>query len=354
MYAYGEGLYSNERGRELMRFCIERGGTIATELYLLEEPTLDGAREKVATLTEDLWKWEVAMPGTLPHLVAALCACSQPSENGDRYPNADFKVFMDMQMRELATDPACFALGGIQWYKSGYADEEVLRWSGRLFRHYCIDGNTEPMTSDPYELPHLANPDFEKGTEGWDVVAAEPGSVRAGEHEGYGRLQSRWGGGNDTFVLMKRSAKGPNTVSQTILHLTPGRLYSLKILSSDYGDLIQGRSRKGKNAIAIKIGNVELIDEPSKSFQFTYPHSYGRTIGEFTPQDQYWVNFHRRVFCPKGQTATLTMSDWQAESEAARPVRRGLSGGKCAGSDDGSDVVDTDARLRGVHTIRVQ
>ena len=103
--------------------------------------------------------------------------------------------------------------------------------------------------------------------------------------------------------MMKRSAQGPNVVSQTIRRLAPGRLYSLKLLGSDYGDLVGGQSREQQNALSIGIGNVEVVDEPSKSFEFTYPHSYGRTLGAFTPQHQYGVNYHRRIFRARGPSA---------------------------------------------------
>ena len=324
IYAYGEGLYSDERGRKLARFCIDRGGYVNSEMYLLEEPTLKAAQDRVATLAPEIANWEKAMPGVTPRLIVVLCSCSQPCENGDRYPNADFKVYMDMQMRALATNPACFALGGVEWYKSGYADEEILRWGGRLFRHYCIEGNTEPLTKDPYELSHVINADFEQGTKGWDIRAAEQGSVRADKYDSYGKLQARWGGGNDTFLWMKRSAKGANSFSQTVKNLTPGRCYSMKMYTSDYQRLQDGKSDKKQNAVSIKIDNVELLDEPSKSFQFTYPHSYGRKVDKFTPQNQYWVNYHRRIFRAKDATAKLTVSDWQSDAEPGGPVGQEL------------------------------
>ena len=324
LYAYGEGLYSDERGRELARFCITRGGYVATEIYLLGEPTLKAAREKVDTLALQIRKWEKAMPGVTPHLVVALCSCSEPTENGDRYPNADFKVYMDMQMRELATHPDCSALGGILWYKSGYADEEILRWGGRLFRHYCIEGNTEPITKDPYELSHIVNSDFDRGASGWTIHAAEQGGVRPEKHVGYGAHQGRWGGGHDTFLLMKRSAKGANRFSQTIKGLTSGRWYCMKMYTSDYQDMIGGISSKKSNAVSIKIDSAEVLDDPSKSFQFTFPHSYGRTVEKFTPKKQYWNNYHRRIFRANGPTAELTVSDWQTETEAGGPAGQEL------------------------------
>ena len=47
----------------------------------------------------------------------------------------------------------------------------------------------------------------------------------------------------DTFLWMKRSEKSPNTFSQEIKNLEPGRLYSLKMFSCDYQDLINARKK---------------------------------------------------------------------------------------------------------------
>ena len=48
----------------------------------------------------------------------------------------------------------------------------------------------------------------------------------------------------DTFLWMKRSDKGPNTLSQVIKDLEPGRLYSMKMFSCDYADITNPKTKK--------------------------------------------------------------------------------------------------------------
>ena len=122
-----------------------------------------------------------------------------------------------------------------------------MRFVGKLYRHYAIDGKTEMLTKDPLFLTHLQNADFEKGTEGWTLHPAEAGTIAARSFPRYGRIEGRFMGLGrpadpehigDTFLWMKRSEKGPNTFSQTIEDLEFGRLYSMKMFSCDYNDLV--------------------------------------------------------------------------------------------------------------------
>lgn len=305
LYVAGPMLYEDERGKALARFCVDHGGMIADEWYLQEIPTLQGAWEEInKRFAPKMRKWEASMPGITPHIVATLANETAYPENADRHPHIDFKVFMDMQMHTLATKGEFFALGGIQWYKSGYADEEILRFGGRLFRHYCIEGNTDPISDDPYELNHIANPDFEAGTEGWLIQAAEHDSVRDEHYASDGHLQGRWGKGmGDKFLLTRRSGDRPNTFTQTIKHLKPGRLYSLKMISADYQDLLAGKSDKQANAVSIELTDVEILDAPDKSFQFTYRHSFGDRRDKFEASAPYWMNLHRRIFRASASTS---------------------------------------------------
>jgi len=94
-------------------------------------------------------------------------------------PQVDYKVFLDMQYRHLATSPECFGLWGVMIYKATYAEEEALRWAGRLFRHYCIEGNTDLLSERygfTYNLRHIRNADFNEGPAGWQLA---PPSGRA-------------------------------------------------------------------------------------------------------------------------------------------------------------------------------
>jgi len=334
LYVAGSSPYRESSGRELVQSCIDHGGSIAVEWYLQERPTLEEAKEAIQrTFLGGIRAWEEAIPGITPHIVATLAVETAPPESGDRYPSVDFKVFMDMQMQFLATQPDFFALGGFQWYKSGYADEEVLRWSGRLYRHYCIEGNTERLTDDPYELPHLLNPDFAEGTDGWEIRPAEEGSMEVRSRKAYGVLQGRWGRGmGDTFLWTRRSAERPNVFSQEIRHLEPGRLYSLKMITADYGDLMAVRSEKKQHAVCIRIENADLLTAPRKSFQFPYSNTFSGSWtsvdpeqhGTFDAEHPFWMNYHRRIFRARGSTARLVVMDWKSEKEPGGPVGQEL------------------------------
>src|SRR6185369_11433160 len=145
----------------------------------------------------------------------------------------------------------------VAWWTTTLADEETVRFVGRLYRHYALQGRKDMLTRDPLFLPHIQNADFEKGDEHWTLQAAEPGSIRTNHFPRYGRIEGRYMGLGrpadpehigDTFLWMKRSPKGPNIFSQAIKNLEPGRLYSMKMFSCDYQDLINPQTRKQDEA----------------------------------------------------------------------------------------------------------
>jgi len=240
-----------------------------------------------------------------------------PILSGDRCPQADFRVNLDMQMQVLATDPAFFGLWGVQPYRSNYVDEEILNCMGMLFRHYGIEGKTGRMLSDPYDLKHVADPDFQDGLARWQVTAAEPGTVNAAKFAGYGNLQSRYPNSDigDTFAVLTRSAKTPNLLRQAVQGLTPGRLYSLRLITGDYADLQAGKSRKDQQVLAITLDGVEV--QPG-GFSHPFPSYYGPK--PFSDKIPFWMTYHWLRFRATGPTATLSLSDWAKPGEPGGPV----------------------------------
>ncbi len=324
---YGGRFYGGDRSTKFARATLDGGGYVCPEYYLIEQASQPQAEQFIYdSLVSDMLRWEAGMPGVIPRVLAVLGYMSQPTESLNVNPSVNFKVYMDMQMRALATHPSCFGLGGLQWYHASYCDEENVRWAGRLFRHYAVEGNTNPLTNDPYVLTHLQNPDFAAGTEGWTIAPAEPGSVRTGAHAGYSWLQGRYPRTNrgDTFLLMKRSATKPNVFSQEIKDLTPGRLYSLKMITADHQDLVRETSDKKTNAVSIRLDNVHLSPDPRHNFQFTFPNCYAHLLGRFTAQYNYWMNYHWRVFQARGTTAKLTVTDWQDDQHPGGPIGQEL------------------------------
>ena len=190
-----------------------------------------------------------------------------------------------------------------------------------LGRHYCIEGSTEPLLTDPYELRYVRNPDFEEGTEGWEIAPAQEGSIRPERFTGYGTLEGRypWVSIGETFLVMKRSAAGPNAFSQQITGLQSGRIYSMKLISADYQDLVAGESKQKTNAVSIWIDGAEVLDGG-----FQYPLDSARGPQPFAHDHPFYMNYHWLQFRATGPTARLTVSDWQSADEPGGSIGQEL------------------------------
>ena len=329
LYFYGDCLYGVPKGGEICaRSIFDSGYNYLWAAYLNEYPTEAAARSVIETeLVEPLIAWDSAFPGCLEHMIVTLCYMSVPCDRMNTEPDANFFVFMDMQCNALATHPALHGLAGVFWYKSHYASEEEVRWGGRLFRHYFIEGNTEMLSKDPYELRHIQNPDFNNGSEGWTLLPAEEGSIRPKYLDRYGYAQGRWliTKSGDNFLWTRRSAIRPNRFSQEIRDLEPGRLYSLKLYTADYKNLVERKSVKEKHAASIKLDGVELL--PIKSFQHTYKNLSYHVLGPLDDDREKvtnWMNFHRVVFRAKRPTAGLTICDWASDDAPGGPTGQEL------------------------------
>jgi hypothetical protein len=227
---------------------------------------------------------------------------------------------MDQQMNVVVNHPLLAGIGGLEWWTSLQADEETVRFVGKLYRHYALEGRTDLLTRDPLFMNHLRNADFANGVEGWTVQQAEAGTIKARSFPRYGRIEGRYMGLGrpadpehigDTFLWMKRSAKGPNRFSQTIKNLKPGRLYSMKMFSCDYQDLVNPRAKTQGEATPF-IGNVVLEGcevDAKRSFTEMYASNP-------EPRIPVWITYHWKVFRAKGTTAKLIVSDWPNEKEA--------------------------------------
>jgi hypothetical protein len=316
VYAYfgGSGNVVNydETGKTFVRTLIDLQYPIALERYLYERPSEKASADALQTFVDGIADWEAKEPGAKKNMLLTLGLFNAPPGGINKLPNVDFHVWMDRQMNVVANDPVLAGVAGLNWWTSAQADEDSVRFVGKLYRHYAIEGKTEMLTRDPLFLTHVINPDFENGMEGWTVRAAEEGSVATNSFARYGRIEGRYPRDRepigDKFLWMRRSAKGPNTFSQTVKDLQPGRMYSLKMFTCDYKDLTNPRKKDSHEADKF-IGSVVLDGvevDAKRSFMETYASNP-------EPKIPVWITYHWKVFKALGPTAKLIVSDWPAE-----------------------------------------
>ncbi len=311
-------LYGTDVCDLFMKTTTAAGWPFSIERYVGEMPTEAEDRAHIETsLVSVAEGWEGALPGSLRHAIFTLMYAYLPYCTANRCPTADFHVHLEMQMQVLATHPAYFGLWGVQPYRANYVDEEILNCMGALLRHYCVEGRTELLLEDPYELAHVRNPDFEEGTAHWELSPAEEESITTGEFAGYGTLQGRypWTSYGETFLVMKRSAAQPNAFSQEIANLQAGRLYSLKMITADRQDLLAGESRATTGAVTMRVEGAEVLEGA-----FVHPIDSARGPKPFTRQHPFYMNYHYLQFRATGDTARLTVTDWQSDTEASGPI----------------------------------
>ena len=230
---------------------------------------------------------------------------------------------MEMQYEHLATRPEFFGLAGIEEYASHYANEEIIRWQGKLNRHYGLEGNTDRLSKDPYITGLIKNGDFLDGTDGWSLEPAEAGSISRENFPGLGFLQFRYPDYDftDTFLLRtKRSPSKPNAFSQQINNLEPGRLYSVRFTTVDYTGLKKGKMSTENPAISVEFEGGELFtDWYNKAKSTTGPNvvTIGgyRSHAGFNSDNLCQLKLHLYVFRATTKTAKLTIRDWKSKTE---------------------------------------
>jgi len=304
----------------LVKTLMACGYRIGAEWYVREVPS---AEDIMGTFGPE-WErtnraaWEAAAPEAAMSRLWVLGLLSQPEESCDIYPQCDYNVFLDLQVQFLATDPALFGVRGLYGYYSPYVGEEQTRLMAALVRHYGLEGRTDRLLPGSYDLPHLQNPDFADGLQGWQVAATAEGSVAPKVVERFGFLQGRYATNvGDTTAWTKRSAAKPNTLSQELRDLQPGRPYSLRFFTGNYQDYVAGKSHAYAHGVAATITGTTLV--PEKCFQAVIKSNYAHKFGPFNRDNPYRMNYHQIVFIPQGKTAKLTLADWKTPTEAGGP-----------------------------------
>lgn len=311
-------MYGKASAELFMKTVLGAGWPFSIEVYTGEEPTAQEDLDSIRTrFGEVASAWDSAYPGCLRRAIFTPMYAYLPYCTSNRYPQADFRVHLDSQMQFLADDPAYFGLWGVQPYRSNYVDEEILDCMGRLLRHYCLEGKTDRLLSDPYELTYVKNPDFAAGLKEWKTAPADGGGITAGEFRGYGGLQGRYpaSAAGDTFCVLQRSTNGPNVVRQWLPGLQAGRVYSLKVITADYGDLTGGVSRKVETPLSIELSGAHILPN-----RFSYPFRSARGPQPFTRDHPFWMTYHWLRFRAEGPAATLTLSDWAQPGEPGGPA----------------------------------
>jgi len=273
-------------------YLSEKHGEIATRIYVIEK--LVSTMQTWLKQQPDIGRYLLMCPGVFSAVPATL------SKN----PHADFAVFLDWQFRLMATHPYYADLAGIIPWTAQYADGDVLQWVYRLMRHYCIEGKTEPLTTDPYELRHILNGDFNQGLEEWIVEAAAPDSIRPDRIKDFGWLEGRYWKTTigDNLVRITRSAQGGNTLSQTIKGLQPGRRYCAKLMALDTAHW----THREKAGISLRVDGANPV---LKHSFHTLVESHNFNAVAVCDHKQALVNYIRVVFDAVAETAELIITD---------------------------------------------
>lgn len=324
VYVGGSGKKLNQEiiGTNVIRTIVDCRYFVAPERYLHEMSSDKRSQEALEAFIDGLADWEAKEPGVKKQMAITFGLFSMPPGSINKQPNVDYHVWMDQQMNLVANHPTLKDIAGLNWWTSSLADEETVRFVGKLYRHYAIEGRTNRFTNDRLFPGHIQNADFEQSTNGWTIHPAEEGSIAVKSFPRYGRIEGRFMGLGrpadpehigDTFLCMKRSQKGPNTFSQTIKNLEPGRLYSLKMLVCDYNDLITPKPRQIAETKSTFDVHIEGSDvDPARTFSEVYASSP-------EPKIPVCITYHWEVFRAKATNATLTVSDWQAQGKPTAP-----------------------------------
>ena len=228
-------------------------------------------------------------------------------------PAVDFKYFLDMQVNLIANSPDFKDLATTGYWGTYYGDEELVRWSFKLMRHYAVEGHKEMLSSRygfKYNPGFLVNGDFVDGLNDWTASPAAEGSLRTHTIAGYGKKsQGRWGASRagDTVCVMTRSADKPNRISQTAQGLEVGKSYCLQFVTADLKDVTDKIYNPRRYGIDADLEGAEILHDKS------FVHVDRRNSGRYKHNDNVAkINLNRIIFRAKSPTQVIAFSDEKA------------------------------------------
>ncbi|MBO4513139.1 MAG: hypothetical protein J5746_10250 [Victivallales bacterium] len=279
-------------------------GFMSVEYYIRSQRDEEGTRNTIDQLKQHQLIFKEAAPRLYSKAGVMLGNfCLYPRISLAHFPFQDYKVFLDMQMNALANDPAFDGVGKIGFWGTYACDEEMVRWSFALMRHYVFEGKKN-MLSEQYGyklmLDYLKNTDFTSGLDGWKAT----GDIKTDSFPGYGGnslglWSSNSGKVGDDFAVFTRHEGKANVLEQTAKGLVKGRKYCLFFHTGDLDDIICGRPEPKRVPITVSLSNAEIL----KKTHFC-PPSRGKTYAA--------SNTEKIIFTATGSEVKLTFTDTKA------------------------------------------
>ncbi len=282
---------------------------LAMEIYPRGQKTLADMQNMIHNTAQ---QWDILRdiaPGLFSKVGVAWGNFScPPNQSLAHYPHIDYKYVLDMKMHAIANHPSFKGVGKVGFWGSYAADEEVVRWSFKLMRHYAFEGKKE-MLSDKYGFTlipgYLQNCDFTDGLRHWQST----GDVSVDSFPGYGyksiRLHGSEGAG-DTFALLRRHPNQVAEVRQTATGLTKGKKYLLYFYVGDYDDVIQKRQRPGALPLDVTLTGAKILQKV---------HYTGNNTKAI--DGAAFVNIHKLIFEAESENVELRFSNREAAAGSA-------------------------------------
>ena len=313
------GVFDSEFLAECANAALGRG-MVMTETYCRSRSTEAEAKTYIDTyVCESMRRFRSAWPEIMPSMGMVLGNFVQlPVLSLHHNCEMDYRYYLDMQLNALANAPGMDGIGLAGYWGSYYIDEETLRWSLRLLRHYCINGATD-MLSARYGLKYnpgfVANPDFRKGLDGWHVDGdVSHDSVKEFGERSLG-LYGGAGGRGDDFAVFTRGAS-PSRLSQIVRGLVPGETYVLQFVTFDARDAADHRFAPRRIALSADLGaGADRLPDRS------WTHVDRRAKTRWGVKSDARVNLNRIVFAARASELELSFTD----AEAAEGERIGLN-----------------------------